>query len=426
MSSAAISSMLVHNSQTRALLSVLAAKRPAATGSCSREFRRRRHQVLHFHANHALKAHGGEGRYAVLCKPCYLSAPSGRSSRCGFSYAKHYSSIAASSGSASDQNSDDVDAMMRGEVSDDMMKRINAATNIIGEMIAETSKDIFVADPNSDTLSVEEEADAERDAVRKSVAKRMDILDEVFLITLAGFVRSAADEKDTAMHRRISLIHQQVLAEVSSRLPSEVQLLDRLISMNTSEERITTLKACMMAVTSPSSPDYLDVRRLEAAAAQFIEDMEDKAEVPDRKLLARMCLVREEVQNTAREVAFSRGESPYQPATEAIIEARGGVSRRAVAFLQAVMKVPTPAGRAAYLRKAFRSDWEGAAPVRSAPGTVSDGDEKSDAVRPGRFLTALSSLQVELTKEGSNIELGVLERIEEIRRETFDILAEMT
>lgn len=53
-----------------------------------------------------------------------------------------------------------------------------------------------------------------------------------------------------------------------------------------------------------------------------------------RRLLARMCLVREEIQNSAREVAFSGGRVAYQPATEATTAARGGVPRRAVAFLQ--------------------------------------------------------------------------------------------
>jgi hypothetical protein len=33
--------------------------------------------------------------------------------------------------------------------------------------------------------------------------------------------------------------------------------------------------------------------------------------------------------------------------------------------LQAVIKVPSREGRLAYLRKAFTSDWEGAAPVRA-------------------------------------------------------------
>lgn len=350
----------------------------------------------------------------------------GRRSRLAFLQPLRLTYVSAVSGAASGQNNDDLDAMMQGEVTDEMMKRINVATNMIGEMIAETSKDIFVADPNADILSAEAEAEIEKEAVCKAVAKRMEVLDEAFLVTLAGFVRSAADSGDSQMHSRLSRIHEQVLADVRGRLPSEVQLLDRLISEPSSEDRVAILIECMRATSSPSSPDFLNVPRLEAAAAQFIEDMEDKAEVPDRRLLARMCLVREEIQNTAREVAFSRGESPYQPATEATTAARGGVPRRAVAFLQAVMKVPTPAGRAAYLRKAFRSDWEGAAPVRSAPGTVSEGDEKSDSVRPGRFLSAISTLQAELTKPDSNVDAGVLERIEEVRRGTFDVLTEMS
>ena len=49
-----------------------------------------------------------------------------------------------------------------------------------------------------------------------------------------------------------------------------------------SENRTAILRRRMMANSSPAEADYLDVPRLEAAAAQFIDDMEDKAEVPDR------------------------------------------------------------------------------------------------------------------------------------------------
>lgn len=38
--------------------------------------------------------------------------------------------------------------------------------------------------------------------------------------------------------------------------------------------------------------------------------------------------------------------------------------------LQAVMKVPNREGRLAYLRKAFTSDWEGAAPTRAGSATA--------------------------------------------------------
>lgn len=52
-----------------------------------------------------------------------------------------------------------------------------------------------------------------------------------------------------------------------------------------------------------------------------------------RRLLARVCLVREEVQNAAREAAFNAGRA-FSPTADRTAEMRGGVPRRAVAFLQ--------------------------------------------------------------------------------------------
>ncbi len=55
--------------------------------------------------------------------------------------------------------------------------------------------------------------------------------------------------------------------------------------------------------------------------------------VLSRRLLARVCLVREEVQNVAREAAFNAGRE-FSPTADRAAEMRGGVPRRAVAFLQ--------------------------------------------------------------------------------------------
>ena len=52
---------------------------------------------------------------------------------------------------------------------------------------------------------------------------------------------------------------------------------------------------------------------------------------PCRKLLAKVCLVREEIQNLARERAAARGGTADLPADSL----RQGVPRRAVAFLKA-------------------------------------------------------------------------------------------
>ena len=55
-----------------------------------------------------------------------------------------------------------------------------------------------------------------------------------------------------------------------------------------------------------------------------------------RRLLAQVCLVREEVQNVARTTAFSRGGS-WTPSSDKTAQLRGGVPRRAVAFLQVAL-----------------------------------------------------------------------------------------
>lgn len=55
----------------------------------------------------------------------------------------------------------------------------------------------------------------------------------------------------------------------------------------------------------------------------------------------------------------------------------------------------------------------------------SSGDEKSDAVRPGRFLTALGTTQAEMTGDDSEVAVGVLERLEDVRREALEVLMEM-
>lgn len=337
------------------------------------------------------------------------------------------SSAAAAAGGDGSAGSGDggFDAAMSGEISEEMMERINQATATIGAMITEVSKDVFTADPSGEQLSAEDTRQNEVEAVRKAIAVRMDSLDEAFLMTLGGFVRASAEDGDAAMHDRLALMHQEVVAEVRARLPPEVQLLDQLVGMQDSEDRAAIIRARIgggpPGVGAGSQPP-VDATRLDVAASQFIEDMEDKTEVPDRRLLARVCLVREEVQNVAREVAFEAGRA-FSPTADRSAQLRGGVPRRAVAFLQAVMKVPSKEGRLAYLRKAFTSDWEGAAPVRA--GAASEGDEKSDAVRPGRFLTALNATQAEMTADGKEVGLGVLERLEDVRRETLEVLMDM-
>jgi len=313
----------------------------------------------------------------------------------------------------------DVERVQRGEITPDVEKRLEAASKIISEMMVEVSKEVFVKNP-SNRLPSKKADEVEEEAITTAIQKRLHTFDELFLIALSAFSKIAAEQGDPNA-KLLEKIRVALIGTIQERLPIEVQLLDQLVVIPESEKRVEIIWGVLEKKRAP----FVDPYKLDSAAVQFIEDMENKAEIVDRRLLARMLLVREELQMAARESALKQGREYVSP-DDKIADHRKSVQVRAVAFLQAVMKVPDRRGRAAYLRKAFTSDWEGAAPVRAPAGSVSEsGDEKSDSVRPGRFLTAVHVMQREMNKPGQDIKPVILERIEDIRRECFEILTDI-
>lgn len=83
---------------------------------------------------------------------------------------------------------------------------------------------------------------------------------------------------------------------------------------------------------------------------------------------------------------------------------------------QAVMKVPSPAGRAAYLQKAFKSDWEGAAPVRSAPGTVRWAGRAAEQCGGSAAALCVPSRSPWLRLPGSSLRRLSIGRLPSVRR----------
>jgi hypothetical protein len=180
---------------------------------------------------------------------------------------------------------------------------------------------------------------------------------------------------------------------------------------------------------------------LERGASELVDDMEGMVEVPDRRLLARLCLLREELQLLQDEAANlgaaegggggggggprgqGQGSSPFS--------ALRAVPRATVAFLKQVMVVSSPERRRALLEKAFREDWDGGAGGPAGGGAARDGGGASPAaaVRPGRFLDSVKALQAELLgpqyRGGAGVDPGTLVRLEEVRREALLVLADL-
>ena len=81
---------------------------------------------------------------------------------------------------------------------------------------------------------------------------------------------------------RLTRIQQQVLQQVSQRLPPEMQVLDKMLSLLSRGERLSLLKASVQGGDPALGLPQCDIRRIQGAALQLISDMEEKEAIPDR------------------------------------------------------------------------------------------------------------------------------------------------
>jgi hypothetical protein len=166
---------------------------------------------------------------------------------------------------------------------------------------------------------------------------------------------------------------------------------------------------------------------LERAASKVIQDMEKLAEVPDRTLLARLCIVREELVELVDAAVNSKAEQGSGGGGvlgSSQFTMLRSVPRGAVAFLKEVMQTASSERRQALLEKAFKEDWDGQSGTSPA-----DDAGPATALRPGRFMDSVRAVQAEMLGPqyagGERIDPGVLLRLEEVRREALLVLLDM-
>lgn len=85
---------------------------------------------------------------------------------------------------------------------------------------------------------------------------------------------------------------REILKQVNVRLPGEVQLIEKLLDKSDKKERVSLIADFVMEENS--SNVCAAYSRVVAASHQFINELEDSPYVLDRKMLARLCTVREE------------------------------------------------------------------------------------------------------------------------------------
>ncbi|GAX77155.1 hypothetical protein CEUSTIGMA_g4600.t1 [Chlamydomonas eustigma] len=355
-----------------------------------------------------------------------------------------------------------------GKLMDDMLN------DILNELFAEQATS-YISEEAGPPISEEE-------AVRKAVVQRIEFLDANFLGALNGYIQAVKrlplESQD--LLPLMELVQKEVLNQVSLRLPPAARVLNRALQDMDKEKRVKVLRSSLTggAGDLPGS----DTDSLVTAASQFIDDMEDQSSILDRRLLARLCLVREEVRWLGLESSFtgsqsmksSAGESSSRRAEEGSDEAlegamtadnnvmlladaeelvlaaaaagadgrghqqlpddqsaalrfyRSNVPQRSAIFVNQVVSVGDSTKRVALLSRAFCEDWEGAAPRQKAQNNAIKG--QPDFVRPGRFMTTLNAIIMQLEMDGAHLrakQKGLMQRLRDVQMEAVNVLDRM-
>ncbi|GIL68488.1 hypothetical protein Vafri_21758 [Volvox africanus] len=296
---------------------------------------------------------------------------------------------AAAGNSSQPQQPDPV--QKRAEIS----ANVERAAAMVGEIVNEVTREMFISEAVA-YIQEDRSDQTELTAVRDAVARRLDFLDANFLTTLSGFIRACEQRGDAHLNRLLTAIREEVLRQVAGRMPSAAQVLDLALRHADKDERVGVLRAAAAAdraavdgaAAAGSGVPAADLDTLAATASKFIDEMEEQPEIPDRRLLARLVLLREEVRLLREEARFNAGaEQPIEPV-------RSNVPQRCAAFLKELVAVSDPLRRVGLLAAAFERDWDGAAP-KQKPQTAFHANQP-DGVRPGRFLATLQSMVVQL------------------------------
>lgn len=285
---------------------------------------------------------------------------------------------------------------------------IDRAFSVMNTLLEEICQQMLVEEAAKYVTNDESEP-ALSDVVKSVVAAHIDRLDSHFLAALNAYIEVIRAEHDDLLVETLKLIREEVMLQVSLRLPTPARILDVALLKVDKDARVEILRHALNGGGDGLPGSTLDA--LAAATSQFIDDMEEKMVVPDRRLLARLCLVKEELRYLDMEM------SPDQPC-EYFGFYRTNVSQRCAAFVKELLALNDGARRESLLEKALASDWDGAAPKKKPRSLM---DQGPDYVRPGRLLTALEAVRAKLVTE-RELNGPLLHNVLQLKEQTMAVL----
>jgi len=301
-------------------------------------------------------------------------------------------------------------------------KEVAAAAETVDRLMKAVLREMMIAEGVVSVMGEEHRDTTLKEAIQGCLLQETDNLSDVFLATLMQFTKAATDKGQEQAAAILAAIYEETILYVESKMPSEMRLLSELIEQPVARVRQERIDIAITTTGRDGEPEY-NLEALAITANRMVEDMEKRTSIPDRGLLLRMCLVREELRVTA----LRNGQmSPELVKFQTVIPAR--VSH----FVKELIPVGDAARRLALMEKVLRGDWEGAAPklmgtqkerINRAKFRLPE-DDVPDVVRPGALLSTLLRLQVAMEADKDKIadNKRKLTRVAEIRNEALTVM----
>ncbi|KAL2631263.1 hypothetical protein R1flu_015949 [Riccia fluitans] len=304
-----------------------------------------------------------------------------------------------------------------------------------GEQVVTMMKDMTELLEDIAGMEKEEEEAAVRMAAAGVVGKKLANLEGSFLMALDWMIQQSEKEKDDKKVWLLTVIKETVLGQLSHQFPSHVQVVGTLCTTPDRDARQEVLRRCAGGggtfKTVGGSDLVLPAANLNDIANQaddIITSMEEKPLLKDRRLLAKLILIREEARSLLSggildERSDNKGfkNLPFTEVTylSTLMGLRPGPLLRQ--RIENVMR-----GKDEGEEKEAPLPKESRTPRQRYSSKKEEEEEQTETrpVRPGIFLYTVTKVMAGMYE--TNVAGGVtVQQLEWIHKETLDILQEI-
>lgn len=299
-------------------------------------------------------------------------------------------------------------------------------TSVMKEMM-ELLEDMTKMDAQSEEIVVQI-------AAQGVVGKRLERFDSSFMMALDFMIGQCENELDGKRKWLLEVIKNTVLSYLTKKLPPHVQVVGMLCRTPRKESRQDLLRRVAGGGGTFPSEDggqvvlpKANLNDIANQADDLLEAMEDRSTVPDRRLLARLVLIREEARSMMGggilDERNDRGLSTLPDAEVAFVSELvalkpGPIVREKI---QNVMRGKDEGADIVSEDESAASRSEKTSRNKSNQGIQTTG--KGRPVRPGMFLETVTKVLGGMYE--ANVAGVTVQHLEWVHRETLNILQEL-